>query len=121
MKHQVRGVFQALGDLRDLQVLEPWIDQLTRVDDPLRASLGDALQRREAEPRERITQAVEAFDRKAWRRLARVLEPARPRRDARRRGGRMPRPSNVTSSCTCCTRAPCASRRPRPGTGCGSG
>ena len=89
MKHQARGVFQALGDLRDLQVLEPWIEQLTHADDPLRVGLGDALQRREAEPRERITQAVEAFDRKAWRRLARVLG----------RRGRVVTPDGAAAEC----------------------
>lgn len=89
MTHQVRGLFHALGELRDLQVLEEWIEKLTQADDPLRASLTGTLRQREAEPRERVTQAVEAFDRKAWRRLARVL----------RRRGRLVIPDGAAAEC----------------------
>ena len=89
MTHQVRGLFQALGELRDLQVLEEWIEKLTQADDPLRASLIETLRQREAELRERVTQAVEAFDRKAWRRLARVLG----------RRGRLVTPESAAAEC----------------------
>ena len=75
MTHQVRGLFRALGELRDLQVLEESIERLTHADDPLRGILIGASRPREAEARERVTLTVEAFDRKAWRRLARVLHP----------------------------------------------
>ena len=74
LRRRPRKLFRALGALRDLQVLEEWIETLTLPDNALRRALLETLQGREAEPRARLLEAIEAFDQKAWKRLARVLD-----------------------------------------------
>ena len=73
MKRLPRKLFRALGALRDLQVLEAWVKQLTSADDPLRAKLIKVLKDRQAEPQHQVRRAVRQFDQRAWDRLARTV------------------------------------------------
>lgn len=73
LRREARPLFRALGALRDVQILEEWVNALTALDDPLRQELVDSLRTRTSEPHASATEAVEAFDRKAWKRLARRL------------------------------------------------
>jgi CHAD domain-containing protein len=73
MKKLPRKLFRTLGDLRDLQVLEQWVKRLASEDDPLRPRLLEALEARQATPRERVVGVADAFDREAWRRLVHTV------------------------------------------------
>ena len=89
MKTLPRKLFHTLGDLRDLQVLEQWVKRLGSEDDPLRPRLLEALDARQAKPRERVVGAVEAFDRDAWRHLVRTVT----------RRARLVPPNSLTARC----------------------
>ncbi len=108
MKKAGRKLFQALGELRDMQVMEEWIEKLGSMNgasnassnassangssdgsahamqsDPVAAKLLDHIHAREAECKQRALKDLNQFDRKQWRAWARSL----PQRAARVRPG----------------------------------
>ncbi|MFY9673000.1 MAG: CHAD domain-containing protein [Terriglobales bacterium] len=86
MKKAGRKLFRALGELRDMQVLEEWIEKLAgpeKASDPAVAKLLDHVHAREAECKQLAWKDLEQFDRKHWRQWSRNL----PRRAARVRPG----------------------------------
>ena len=86
MKKAGRKLFRALGELRDMQVLEEWIEKLAgagQASDPVVAKLVDYVHAREAECKQLAWKDLEQFDRKRWRQWSGTL----PRRAARVRTG----------------------------------
>jgi CHAD domain-containing protein len=75
LKRASRKLFQALGKLRDTQIKRARIKKLGLPSDPLRQHMLRLLSRRERADREIAEQALEAFDRKEWRKLTRKLIP----------------------------------------------
>ena len=70
-----RPLFRALGSLRDLQVIDASTAALTTPDDGVRAAVTGVVEQRSVEALTRVRHSAKVFDRKAWRRLARTLEP----------------------------------------------
>ncbi len=106
MKKAGKKLFQALGDLRDMQVMQEWIEKLSNEKprtadpagapssddrfsgdrfsgDPVATRLLDHGQRREAECKQHAFKDLNQFDRKQWRQWGRTL----PQRAARVRPG----------------------------------
>jgi CHAD domain-containing protein len=87
MKKAGRKLFRALGELRDMQVMQEWIERLgaskEAADDPVVAKLLDHVHAREAECKQLAWKDLNQFDRKRWRQWSRTL----PRRAARVRPG----------------------------------
>src|SRR5260370_21572640 len=101
MKKAGKKLFQALGELRDMQVMAEWIEKLSEADDLPGDSSGDRLSgdrssgdsvtikllarvhAREAACKQLAFKDLNQFDRKQWRQWARTL----PRRAARVRPG----------------------------------
>jgi CHAD domain-containing protein len=86
MKKAGKKLFQALGNLRDMQVLEEWVDKLFTSDadeDPAAAKLLAHIHARQTECKQLAFKDLDLFDRKQWRQWARNL----PRRAARVRPG----------------------------------
>ena len=99
MKRSGKKLFQALGELRDMQVMQEWIEKLSvdssaaedaasRVSteqpgDPVAIKLLDHVHAREAECKQHAFKDLNQFDRKQWRQWSRSL----PRRAARVRPG----------------------------------
>src|ERR1700731_869230 len=78
MKKAGKKVFQALGGLRDMQVMEEWIEKLRNAngtnhradhpaDDPVGVALLHHIQSREAACKQLARQNLDQFDRKQWR------------------------------------------------------
>jgi len=87
MKKAGRKLFRALGELRDMQVLQEWIENLGSSEkaagDPVVVKLLDHVHARGAECKQLAWKDLEQFDRKHWRQWSRSL----PRRAARVRPG----------------------------------
>ena len=94
MKKAGRKLFQALGELRDMQVMQGWIEKLNRANDndpsapsasndPVAVKLLDHVHLREAVCKQLALKDLNQFDRKQWRQWARAL----PRRAGRVRPG----------------------------------
>ena len=93
MKKAGRRLFQALGELRDMQVMQEWIEKLSDVNsntndpspsnDPVAVKLLDHVHVREAVCKQLALKDLNQFDRKQWRQWSRDL----PRRAARVRPG----------------------------------
>lgn len=86
MKKAGKKLFQALGGLRDMQVMQDWIEKLgdaSQPSDPVGDKLLEHVHRREAECKQEAFKALQQFDRKQWRQWGRSL----PRRAARVRPG----------------------------------
>src|SRR5258708_17265767 len=83
MKKAGKKVFQALGGLRDMQVMQHWIEKLSSADDPVAVKLLDHVRAREVECKQEALKELQQFDRKQWRQWSRSL----PRRAARVRPG----------------------------------
>jgi CHAD domain-containing protein len=86
MKKAGKKVFQALGELRDMQVMQEWIEKLSDAgssNDPVAVKLLDHVHVREAVCKQLALKDLNQFDRKQWRQWARAL----PRRAARVRPG----------------------------------
>ena len=95
MKKAGRKLFQALGELRDMQVMQEWIEKLSDANDsvsdqdpsasndPVAGKLLDHVHMREAVCKQLALKDLNQFDRKQWRQWARAL----PRRAARVRPG----------------------------------
>ena len=96
MKKAGKKLFQALGELRDMQVMEEWIEKLSgtrgitdpaagdlSAGDPVVIKLLDHLHAREAECKQHAFKDLNQFDRKQWRQWSRTL----PQRASRVRPG----------------------------------
>jgi CHAD domain-containing protein len=83
MKKAGKKVFQALGGLRDMQVMQYWIEKLGNTDDPVAIKLLAHVRAREIECKQEALKELQQFDRKQWRQWSRIL----PRRAARVRPG----------------------------------
>src|SRR5262249_55482335 len=83
MKKAGKKVFQSLGDLRDMHVLQEWIEKLGSKDDPVTIKLLEHVHARETECKHEAYQELQQFDRKQWRQWSRSL----PRRASRVRPG----------------------------------
>jgi CHAD domain-containing protein len=87
MKKAGRKLFRALGELRDMQVMQEWIEKLgaskEAADDPVVAKLLNHVHARESECKQLAWKDLNQFDRKRWRQWSRTL----PRRAARVRPG----------------------------------
>jgi CHAD domain-containing protein len=83
MKKAGRKLFQALGSLRDMHVMQEWISKIGEADDPVTPALLTEVRLREAHAQHEALQALDQFDRKKWRQWSRSL----PRRAARVRRG----------------------------------
>jgi len=83
MKKAGKKVFQALGGLRDMQVMQYWIEKLSNADDPVAVKLLAHVRAREVECKQEAFKELQQFDRKQWRQWRRSL----PRRAARVRPG----------------------------------
>lgn len=74
MRRLGRKLFQQLGELRDTQVLEEWVNKLGGEGDPVRERLLNHLGKIEAEEKEAGLRAAAKFDQKAWKGYERVLK-----------------------------------------------
>ena len=83
MKKAGKKVFRTLGGLRDMHVLQQWIEKLSDADDPVAVKLLAHMRAREAECKEEALRDLQQFDRQQWRQWSRIL----PRRAARVRPG----------------------------------
>ena len=83
MKQAGRQLFRELGELRDGQVMEAWVRQLSDPLDPVAITLLQFLSAREAHLKQQAAVALQQFDRKQWRKWIASL----PRRAARVRTG----------------------------------
>ncbi len=75
LKKSSRDLFHTLGELRDIQVERGWLKRLGPAGDPVRNRMLRLLAVEEKLARAKAGKAVEAFDRKAWKKLARKLAP----------------------------------------------
>jgi CHAD domain-containing protein len=83
MKKAGKKLFRALGDLRDMQVMEAWIAKLGEAGDPVAVRLLEHVSARTAECKHEAFQDLDQFDLKQWRQWSRTL----PQRAARVRPG----------------------------------
>jgi CHAD domain-containing protein len=83
MRKAGKKVFQALGGLRDMQVMQHWIERLSTADDPVAIEILAHVRAREADCKQDALKELQQFDRKQWRQWSRSL----PRRAARVRPG----------------------------------
>ena len=86
MKKAGKKLFQALGELRDMQVMLEWIEKLrdpNNPSDPVVVKLLDHVHAREAECKQHAFKDLHQFDRKQWRQWSRTL----PQRASRVRPG----------------------------------
>jgi CHAD domain-containing protein len=74
LKKDSRDLFHALGALRDTQVEQEWVKKLSAADDPVRKHLLKILMQSEGKQRKEAEKALEAFDRKTWRKWAQKLQ-----------------------------------------------
>ena len=83
MKKSGKKLFQALGDLRDMQVMQEWIEKLGDASDPVTVKLLNHVHAREAAAKQAAFKDLDQFDRKQWRQWSRTL----PRRASKVRTG----------------------------------
>jgi CHAD domain-containing protein/HD superfamily phosphodiesterase len=83
MKKAGKKLFQALGDLRDMQVMQEWVEQLGEASDPVTVKLLNHVHTRAAAAKQEALKDLDQFDRKQWRQWSRSL----PRRASRVRSG----------------------------------
>jgi CHAD domain-containing protein/HD superfamily phosphodiesterase len=83
MKKAAKGLFDRLGELRDVQVMEEWVARLGTLDDPVTLALLQFLAGRESQLKQEAAEALLQFDQKRWRGWTASL----PRRAARMRPG----------------------------------
>jgi len=75
LKKASRDLFHTLGELRDAQVERGWLKRLGPSGDSVRARMLRVLASQEKAHRAKAARELEAFDRKAWKKLARKLAP----------------------------------------------
>jgi CHAD domain-containing protein len=73
LKKQSRGLFRALGALRDTQVEQEWLRKLSAPGDTVRTHMLKVLAGAQKEHRVEARQALEDFDRKDWRKSVQKL------------------------------------------------
>lgn len=73
LKKHSKELFHALGDLRDTQVERDWVKKLGPARGGVRKHMSRVLTRQEKKCRAGAEDALDAFDRKAWRKLTRRL------------------------------------------------
>ncbi|HEX8818219.1 MAG TPA: CHAD domain-containing protein [Terriglobales bacterium] len=73
MKKAGKRLFSSLGDLRDVQVMEEWVEKLGAKDDPVTIRLQQFLSDRERDLKVAAADALGQFDRKQWKRWSVVL------------------------------------------------
>jgi CHAD domain-containing protein len=83
MRKTGKRLFASLGELRDIQVIEDWIQRLGAADDRATISLMPFLELRESELKATAAEAVREFDSKQWSRWTHLL----PRRASRLKPG----------------------------------
>ncbi len=75
VKKESRELFDVLGDLRDTQVERGWVKRLAPSGDAARRHMLRLLSRQERKHRAEAARALDEFDAKGWRKLARKLAP----------------------------------------------
>jgi CHAD domain-containing protein len=83
MKRAGKKVFQSLGELRDVQVMEEWVGRLGDASDSVSAQMMQYLSDRQTELKIHAAAALHDFDRKQWKRWGMIL----PRRAGKVRPG----------------------------------
>ena len=83
MKKAGKRLFSRLGDLRDVQVMEEWVNHFDSPGDPVTSKLLEHLSNRETQLKQEAAQALVEFDRKQWRKWSKSL----PHRTVRLRPG----------------------------------
>ena len=83
MKKAGKRLFQSLGELRDVHVMEEWVHHFDSPGDPVASKLFEVLAMRETHLKQQAAQALQEFDRKLWRKWSTSL----PRRAERLRAG----------------------------------
>jgi CHAD domain-containing protein len=83
MKKAGKPLFSKLGELRDIQVMQEWVNKLGSPEDPVSGTMLRFLAHCEAQHKQEAAQALQEFDRKQWKKWATSL----PRRAARIRTG----------------------------------
>ncbi len=73
MKRAGKAVFQSLGELRDVQVMEEWVAQLGEMSDPASVKMLHYLTNRQHELKVHAATALRDFDRKQWKRWGTIL------------------------------------------------
>lgn len=73
LKKDSRKLFHALGELRDMQVEQEWLKELSIGDDPVRKHLLKTLAQAESKQQKEAEKALDDFDRKNWRKWAQKL------------------------------------------------
>ncbi len=73
MRKAGKQLFSALGDLRDVQVMEEWVGKLGAADDPVTQNLLRFLASRESQLKLEAARALQQFDRKQWKKWCRSL------------------------------------------------
>lgn len=73
MKKAGKKLFQALGDLRDMQVMQEWIEKLGEARDPVTVKLLDHVHAREGAAKQEAFKDLDQFDRKQWRQWTKTL------------------------------------------------
>lgn len=75
LKKATSSLFHALGELRDVQVISALAKELGPARDPVRRHMLGVFAAREKECRKAAAEALDSFDRKEWKKLARKLGP----------------------------------------------
>jgi CHAD domain-containing protein len=83
MKKAGKRLFGSLGELRDVHVMQEWVQRLGAHDDPVTSALMQFLGNRELQFKLEAAKALQEFDRKQWRRWGAML----PRRATKLRPG----------------------------------
>ncbi|HEX4004039.1 MAG TPA: CHAD domain-containing protein [Candidatus Acidoferrales bacterium] len=73
LKKGSRELFHALGSLRDTQVQRDWVKKLASAGDPVRKHMLRLLAGAEKKQTDATAKALDAFDRKEWKKLAHKL------------------------------------------------
>jgi CHAD domain-containing protein len=73
LKKSSRALFHRLGELRDTQVAREWVKRVSAPKDPIRVHLLRILSHQEKQHRAKAGRALDRFDRKTWRKLAKKL------------------------------------------------
>ena len=73
MRKAARKLFHALGALRDAHVMDEWVKKLGPETDPVGAHLHASFESKEPQMRDEALRAVEKFDARLWKHLARTL------------------------------------------------
>jgi exopolyphosphatase/guanosine-5'-triphosphate,3'-diphosphate pyrophosphatase len=73
LKKLGKGVFNRLGELRDVQVMAEWVGRLGASDDPVSKGLLESLSTKEQQLKQDAKEALLGFDRKQWESLSLTL------------------------------------------------